>query len=485
MKINSIYDKFIKWNSNKITLLSYEASDKIKMSLIKRLLYLKNNYCFFKKDEILVTSCTDKSFDNLNKCYDIMKNNNTYYTLLGYLSKSPSIVKVDNLAEKYFKKYMVKNHLKMKILKDENIEKEILKQCVESITEEYKRIKIFRENKIQIILNEIKWIKNFGYESLESYQKSPKHNGIIKNSRAREGIYKVKELFEYKINKLGYITYEDMLIYATEEAKLSPKFLHILIDEGEKLTYLQWNFLKSLQKKESYSSFTLTFNIGKGESVYSPFIKNGRIYVSRFPERVRKFNIKIKNENCKSQSKKVTHKSLNIVDALEKFKYFDLRHKTNFTMIKDYSGSDEILVNSDEQLLEYSKEDIAKVPMFTNIAAGEPIFIDSSLEDNFSMPKQWIKGLNNCFILKVKGDSMINANINDGDFVVINKQTDVIHNDIVAANISGSATLKRLSITKKGVFLMPENEKYSPIPVTEEGLFILGKAVGIIRRFER
>lgn len=484
MRISSIYDRFIKWKHNKITLLSAKESNEKTSSLIMRLLYIKNNYCFSKNDEILCTSVTDKNLEEINSCYENMENVNkhSYDTLFTSLSKEPVVVKIDHLAEEYFMKYKAKNNLKLQILRDENIETKIVEQCVEKVKDDYKRIKIFKENKIQHIFEEIKWIKNLNYTDLENYQNAPKHNGLRKNSKAREGVFKVKELYCEELNKLAYVSYEDMLIYAAKEAELNPRFVHILVDGCERLTYLQWNFLKSLRKNEVYSGFTLAFNTDKGESIYCSFMRNGKIYTSKFQEKVKRFNVKNKKDISKEKSNNIKSKNIKGMDAFERFQYFDLRHKTDFTMMKDYSNSDEIVVNHQDQILEYNKEEVAKIPVFTNIAAGEPIFIDPSLEDNFSMPKQWIKGLKDCFILKVKGDSMINANINDGDFVVIHKQMDVNNNDIVAANISGSATLKRLNISKKGVFLNPENEKYSPIPVTEEGIFILGKAVGIIRR---
>ncbi|WP_138203971.1 transcriptional repressor LexA [Haloimpatiens lingqiaonensis] len=484
MRIGSIYDKFIKWKNNKITLLSAKESEEKNLSLIKRLLYIKNNYCFSQKDEILFTAVKDKNLEDIKYFYENMENSNkhSYDTLLTSLSKEPTVSKIDALAEEYFIKYKVRNNLKLQILKDENIEIEILEKCINKVKENYKRIKIFKEDKVQLILSEIRWIKNLNYEDLDSYQKAPKHNGLRKSSKAREGIFLVKNLYEKEMDKLFYVSYEDMLVYAAKEADLNPRFVHILVDGCERLTYLQWNFLKALLKGETYSSLTLAFNIENGESVYCPFMKNGRLYTSVFQEKVKKFNLKNKKHMDKMQDAEQQCGKIKNIDALEKFQYFDLRHKTNVTMMKDYSSSDEIVVNHEEEVLEYSKDEVTKIPVFTNIAAGEPIYIDPSLEGNFSIPKQWMKGLKDCFILKVKGDSMINANINDGDFVVIHKQMDVNNNDIVAANISGSATLKRLSISKKGVFLNPENKKYSPIPVNEEGIFILGKAVGIIRR---
>lgn len=85
-------------------------------------------------------------------------------------------------------------------------------------------------------------------------------------------------------------------------------------------------------------------------------------------------------------------------------------------------------------------------------------------------------------MLKVKGDSMIGANIHDGDYVLIRQQTIANNNDIVAIDLDGNATLKRLSIKKDGIFLIPENPKYDPIKVESEDAMIMGTAIGVISR---
>ena len=131
----------------------------------------------------------------------------------------------------------------------------------------------------------------------------------------------------------------------------------------------------------------------------------------------------------------------------------------------------------------YSDDELEQIPVFNNIAAGEPILISPEQQDTFTLPKYWVKGGNKKFILKVKGNSMIKANINDGDLVVIEQTQAPMNGDIVAVNIEGSATLKTLSLTKTTITLLPENDDYEPIVVTpDEEFYILGKAIGVIRK---
>ncbi|WP_341274012.1 LexA family protein [Clostridium saccharobutylicum] len=103
------------------------------------------------------------------------------------------------------------------------------------------------------------------------------------------------------------------------------------------------------------------------------------------------------------------------------------------------------------------------------------------LADNYLLPKSWIRGSSNIFMLKIKGDSMINKNINDGDYVLINKQNFASIGDIVAVDIEGEATLKTYKIKDNKISLMPENDKYEPIILDENEFDIIGIAVGLIK----
>lgn len=120
---------------------------------------------------------------------------------------------------------------------------------------------------------------------------------------------------------------------------------------------------------------------------------------------------------------------------------------------------------------------LVKVPVIGTIAAGVPIFADENMEGEILVDESNI-GKGRFFALRVRGDSMINAGINNGDLVIIRRQPLAENGDIIAALIDSDATLKRLSLSKGEVFLLPENEKYSPINVTcREDFRILGKMV--------
>ena len=119
------------------------------------------------------------------------------------------------------------------------------------------------------------------------------------------------------------------------------------------------------------------------------------------------------------------------------------------------------------------------VPLVGRIAAGGPILAEQSVEDVFPLPKE-IVGEGSLFLLKVVGDSMVDAAITDGDWVAVRQQPTAENGDVVAAMIDGEATVKTFKRREDHVWLMPHNEAYQPILGDEAE--ILGKVVAVLRR---
>ncbi len=119
------------------------------------------------------------------------------------------------------------------------------------------------------------------------------------------------------------------------------------------------------------------------------------------------------------------------------------------------------------------------VPVLGRIAAGGPILAEQAVEDVFPLPRELV-GEGSLFLLKVVGQSMIDAAICDGDFVVVRQQNVAEGGDIVAAMIDGEATVKTFKRSGKDVWLMPHNPHFEPIPGNDAQ--ILGKVVTVIRK---
>ncbi len=121
-----------------------------------------------------------------------------------------------------------------------------------------------------------------------------------------------------------------------------------------------------------------------------------------------------------------------------------------------------------------------EVPLVGHIAAGSPILAEEDIEDVLTLP-QHLVGTGPVFMLRVRGDSMVDAGILDGDLVVVRRQPTAENGEIVAALVDGEeATVKRFERRADGIVLHAENEAYEPMVFTE-GVEILGKIVSVLR----
>jgi repressor LexA len=126
-----------------------------------------------------------------------------------------------------------------------------------------------------------------------------------------------------------------------------------------------------------------------------------------------------------------------------------------------------------------ARPEAAYVPMVGRIAAGGPILAEETLEDIFPLPRQLV-GEGTLFLLEVRGDSMIEAAICNGDYVVVRQEQTAENGEIVAALIDGEATVKTFQRKDGHVWLLPHNPAYEPIDGTHAT--ILGKVTAVLRR---
>ena len=136
-------------------------------------------------------------------------------------------------------------------------------------------------------------------------------------------------------------------------------------------------------------------------------------------------------------------------------------------------------VPSDIPGIDIPSQEAAYVPLLGRIAAGGPILAEEYVEDIFPLPRQLV-GEGTLFLLRVVGDSMVNAAISNGDWVVVRQQDDAKNGDIVAAMLEGEATVKTFKRSDDHVWLIPHNPAYTPILGDEAS--ILGRVVAVLRR---
>lgn len=127
---------------------------------------------------------------------------------------------------------------------------------------------------------------------------------------------------------------------------------------------------------------------------------------------------------------------------------------------------------------------VSWVPLVGTIAAGVPITAIENVELQVPVPQEMVHNVKNAFALRVKGDSMINAHIMEGDLVVIREQATAENGDIVAFLMGDEATVKRIEFTSDGVRLKAENPNYPTIEVRREDSRIMGKVIGLVRSYD-
>ncbi len=128
--------------------------------------------------------------------------------------------------------------------------------------------------------------------------------------------------------------------------------------------------------------------------------------------------------------------------------------------------------------------ELREIPLIGRVAAGEPILATENVEGTLAVDRSFVPS-DEVFALKVSGESMQDAGIMDGDYVLARQQQTANQGEIVVAVIGEEATVKRYYLDDGGIRLMPENETFEPILVdpTQEDFRIAGKIVGLMRRF--
>ncbi len=134
----------------------------------------------------------------------------------------------------------------------------------------------------------------------------------------------------------------------------------------------------------------------------------------------------------------------------------------------------------DDTLPDMFLPEIVPVPVVGQVTAGEPILAEENIEEYFPLPKEMVRQ-DTVFMLRIRGDSMVNAGIMDGDYAIVRQQPSAQNGEIVVALLEEEATVKRFYREKDHVRLQPENDGYEPIITS--GVTVIGKVIGVFRRF--
>jgi SOS regulatory protein LexA len=498
MELDNIQEKIIRSKPFGLSMVKGDTGSGKTTAAIYRMLHLKNNYCLYDDDGILMVNCGTKDLGEVIANYKTIEeaSNFDYLSLFSNSRDNVHIYDLESIVQMYYDEYIKDNNIKFKVLNHSILKEDIIKECIIELQGSFKNSKLLNCDYRKFFIEEIMWIKSCNYLELEEYQqavrlgrKYPKGEGpqrILKNSKNREIIFEIMKAYNRRLNDMGYVDKEDMVLFALKQAKQKPSHLytHLIIDESEKLTRSEIELLRALSHNKIYSSFMFLLNQNIKSDSNSWLIKGRKQNTLGFGVSGKSYGLKnlyTKKEDEVNMDELIEIDEKTNVSFVESYNYIDIRHNRVFEFSIDTSKTSEIILKhgDEEQVLE--EEELKDIPVYSDIAAGEPILMNSEIEANFYLPQYWLKGINDCFMLKVKGDSMKEANIENGDFVVIRKQYNANNRDIVAVDIDGASTLKRLSLGKGGPTLLPENPKYSPIPLYGKDAKILGVAVGVLK----
>ena len=162
------------------------------------------------------------------------------------------------------------------------------------------------------------------------------------------------------------------------------------------------------------------------------------------------------------------------LDALVKKGYLNIESNASrgISILKDEFKPD---VNSSDNIFR-------RVPIVGRVAAGSPILAIENIEGTIVIDSAFMKKTEDCFALKVKGDSMINAGIFENDLVIVAPRNDASNGDIVVAMLEDEVTVKTFEKKNEKLRLIPQNENYEPIEVDSSKEFkIIGKVTGVVR----
>jgi repressor LexA len=178
-------------------------------------------------------------------------------------------------------------------------------------------------------------------------------------------------------------------------------------------------------------------------------------------------------------------KRFNIASTFGVKRHLDALVKKGYLSIENNISRAVTIVNLNRQKSENEMEvqrNLNEIPIIGRVAAGQPILAIENIDGYLTIDKRIVRSFKNCFALKVKGDSMINAGLYEDDVVIVYPQRTAINGDIIIALLGDEATVKRFERRGSETFLIPENVKYTAIPVNNrEDFSIIGKVIGVIR----
>jgi len=166
----------------------------------------------------------------------------------------------------------------------------------------------------------------------------------------------------------------------------------------------------------------------------------------------------------------------------EKRTYINFNNNKKYLYTSDKEDNSNIDITDYENNLYIELDNIERIPVVGEVAAGIPIEVNIEYNEHIDIPKTWILSPKDTFALKVTGDSMDGIGIDRGDTVMVHRQNTAINGDIVVAAINSEATIKKFMLMGSSVLLLSENPNYEPIQMNREDIVINGRVIGVMKK---
>jgi len=367
---------------------------------IYRIPFLLNNYCFAKDDAILVATYNKTLIGYMNYLYSKLgsKELAALKSLFAAPDDKVDICTVDSLMLSYYRGYLSLNGLKFELNPAKGISYEIIGEGVSKLKKQYPEATVLNHKNIRFLLNEIQWIKDCLYLEEEEYQsvdrigrvKTQSENNpqrLAKNSETRKAIHDLMRFYDDELRKRGYVTFEDMRIFALKQAKKHPKqkYSHIIVDESQDLSRAQLLFLKLIYNQKDYSS--LVFIADTAQSIYAQsWLGTGHSFASIGFNMGGRSHSLSKNFRTTTQISQAAYSLIEQCSEIvedENFVKLSLIDKQGlYPVFKCFSGEKiqaEFICREIKRLLEsYHEKDIAIVARFKNQLEGLKPVLDST-----------------------------------------------------------------------------------------------------------
>ncbi len=262
---------------------------------------------------------------------------------------------------------------------------------------------------------------------------------------------------EYEVQNYSRSGFVDIVVFGFLDVKYPMAFIEVK-RRGEDLKF-------AMTQLEQY--------LGSHQSVKYGVVTNGDEIIT-----VEKF------KNGFRRGAQLPRYFVNLANRYCEFSYYDLKSRNEYLIKVNEEDNDEITIKNKNSDGAISYKSLVDIPIYGEVAAG---LMQTPYEDNIDIsriPSDFLYDEKNCFGLKITGNSMIEAGIDEGDYVIIHRQSTANRRDIVIAGSKkdNEVTIKRLEISGNLALLLPENSEYEPIPIPINDLFINGIVVGVLKK---